>query len=56
MSAFFVVFCFSSERSLASTVCSHEKAAMLEEMKLMFKERAQELSLSLTDTLDLKAK
>ncbi|MCI4392886.1 hypothetical protein PGIGA_G00151070 [Pangasianodon gigas] len=46
----------SSERSLASTVFSHEKAAMLEEMKLMFKERAQELSLSLTDTLDLKAK
>ncbi|KAB5528728.1 hypothetical protein PHYPO_G00143510 [Pangasianodon hypophthalmus] len=46
----------SSERSLASTVFSHEKAAMLQEMKLMFKERAQELSLSLTDTLDLKAK
>ncbi|MCJ8747116.1 hypothetical protein PDJAM_G00149650 [Pangasius djambal] len=46
----------SSERSLASTVFSHKKATMLEDMKLMFKERAQELSLSLTDTLDLKAK
>ncbi|XP_053336537.1 coiled-coil domain-containing protein 60-like [Clarias gariepinus] len=45
-----------SERSLASTVFSYEKAAMLEEMKLMFKEEAHELSMNLTDTLDLKAK
>ncbi|KAF5906370.1 coiled-coil domain-containing protein 60 isoform X1, partial [Clarias magur] len=46
----------SSERSLASTVFSYEKAAMLEEMKLMFKEGALELAMNLTDTLDLKAK
>ncbi|XP_060763465.1 coiled-coil domain-containing protein 60-like isoform X3 [Neoarius graeffei] len=46
----------SSENPLASTTFSHEKAAKLEQMKLMFKERAQELSLNLTDTLDLKAK
>ncbi|XP_060738596.1 coiled-coil domain-containing protein 60-like [Tachysurus vachellii] len=46
----------SSQRSLASTVFSHEKAAMLKEMKLMFKDRAQELSLRLMDTLDLQAK
>ncbi|KAK3514318.1 hypothetical protein QTP70_014169 [Hemibagrus guttatus] len=46
----------NSERSLASTVFSHEKAAMLEDMKLMFTERDQELSLRLIDTLDLQAK
>ncbi|XP_053509660.1 coiled-coil domain-containing protein 60-like isoform X4 [Ictalurus furcatus] len=46
----------SPERSVASMVFSHEKAAMLVKMKQMFKESAQELSLSLTDTLDIKAK
>ncbi|XP_053530647.1 coiled-coil domain-containing protein 60 isoform X4 [Ictalurus punctatus] len=46
----------SPERSVASTDFSHEKAAVLVKMKQMFKERAQELSLSLTDTLDIKAK
>ncbi|XP_058230400.1 coiled-coil domain-containing protein 60-like isoform X2 [Hemibagrus wyckioides] len=46
----------SSERSITSTVFSQEKAAMLEEMKLMFTERSQELSLRLIDTLDLQAK
>ncbi|KAI5088120.1 hypothetical protein C0J45_21663 [Silurus meridionalis] len=46
----------SSLNSQASTVFSQEKAAMLAEMQLMFKERTRELSLNLTETLDLKAK
>ncbi|XP_036454304.1 coiled-coil domain-containing protein 60-like isoform X2 [Colossoma macropomum] len=46
----------SASRRPATTAFSHRKAVMLDEIRLAFEDRAEELALSLTDTLDRSAK
>ncbi|XP_066511159.1 coiled-coil domain-containing protein 60-like [Hoplias malabaricus] len=46
----------SPTRRLATTTFSHRKAAMLGEIRQAFEDRAEELALSLTDTLERNAK
>ncbi|XP_037387361.1 coiled-coil domain-containing protein 60 isoform X2 [Pygocentrus nattereri] len=46
----------SPPRRPATTAFSHRKAVMLDEIRLAFEDRAEELALSLTDTLDRSAK
>ncbi|XP_072521401.1 coiled-coil domain-containing protein 60-like [Salminus brasiliensis] len=45
-----------ARRPPATTAFSHRKAAMLEEIRLSFEDRAEELALGLTDALDRSAK